>query len=523
MLLLSGIRRLGQREVAMASVLSLFMAWLLVVAAAQEGNIFVELECKSPNHLHFISHTNVEFGAQLKGIRTAEDLAALKVNHDLCFELKREDGPKTNRCAMWDSIAPPIFYKDREGNPVGTVLEFEIGNTLPGKYTYTLSLAPSVGNPLTCTEQFQVIPFPGWDQYVQVFFDSGKTLADLRAAERDNGGVAVPGSPEYPSMSFNRLPDLLGPETEPRKRDGKIGKSLIVTFAGGKSQTEIDYLVRQFNTPNFQIILFVYDTSDWHQYQWMKDIIFIRIVRTMKWWFVKHFLLPDLVSAYDYLLVVDEDCNTTGLDPDAMLRDARDYGVQIGQPANGDGSYGSHKVVRVKHEMIVDPQTGQSVKETPVGTWTNFVECGPFLFFSSEVWPCIFSILQPDLVCGYGYDLMWANCAPNRTGVLHRHTMVHENRKPGSGTNKNFGTRCAAEGIFAFQRLAAMGMTPFDPAELRDFSESDRVWGGNSAVELSESKLANINGEKQKQQMLKWLKEDIARKQELLKQLQEGN
>ena len=50
--------------------------------------------------------------------------------------------------------------------------------------------------------------------------------------------------------------------------------------------------------------------------------------------------------------------------------------------------------------------------------------------------------------------------------------MVHENRKPGSGSNKNFGTRCAAEGIFLFERLAHENMSPFDPREIRDFDES---------------------------------------------------
>ena len=94
-----------------------------------------------------------------------------------------------------------------------------------------------------------------------------------------------------------------------------------------------------------------------------------------------------------------------------MLRDAGDYGVRlVNHPS--DGSYGSHKVVRVKYQVSVDPRTGHTVKQSPVGTWTNFVECGPFS--SSEVWPCIFSILQPDLVCGYGYDLMWVVTVPEQ-------------------------------------------------------------------------------------------------------------
>ena len=95
--------------------------------------------------------------------------------------------------------------------------------------------------------------------------------------------------------------------------------------------------------------------------------------------------------------------------------------------------------------------------------FTNFAECGPFIAFDTKAWPCVYNILQSDVTCGYGYDLVWSHCGA--TAVLHQHEMVHENRKPASN-RPNFVMRCAAEGLTLFQRLAYRGLAPFDPAEL---------------------------------------------------------
>eukprot|EP00943_MAST-04B_sp_MAST-4B-sp1_P009777 g9777.t1 len=363
-------------------------------------------------------------------------------------------------------------------------LDFSLmGLTQPGKVQYNIGYKlKSSGKVFTCSNTFQIVYFPGWDNYVQYYYDATKTLINVKKEVERNDGMLVPGSYNYPLLSYEKLPDLIGPQAEPAQKDRKLHKSLVVTFAGENSMKEIDELINQFNTPNYKIILCVYDKSNWTSYKWIEDVLLIRVLRTMKWWFVKHFLHPDFVRAYDYVLLIDEDCNTKNLNPDLMLKDARNYGVKIGQPANGHGSYGSHNVVRLKgtqdisNSNVINDSNDIKPEDIPIGTWTTFVECGPFTFFSSEVWPCVWNMLQPDVTCGYGYDLMWANCAPNRTAVLHHHTMIHENRKPGSGNNKNFGTRCAAEGLFLFQRLAHINMTPFDPQEIRDFDEvEDRV------------------------------------------------
>jgi hypothetical protein len=494
-----------------------FLCYFFYLCSLCLGNEEVELQitinCKTPNHAHFIAHDTVEFSTRLEGLNVAEAMA-LHSNHDLCVEITtaKEPPAKHKHCGILGSSKAFAGFEDKYAGKNGVSFDFELSGLTPGRYSYTMSLQelPSSRTFLSCSNTFSIVHFPGWDQYVQTFYNTTLTLANLKKEEDDTGGILPPGSPRYSVLSFEPLPDLLGPYPSPAKPNGKVEKNLVATFAGAKSKREIDSLVARFKRPNYKIILFVYDLSDWSEFNWLNEVIFVRIVKTMKWWFVKHFLHPDVVAAYDYVLIIDEDCNTSGLDPDAMLDDARMYGVQIGQPANGEGSYGSHEIVRVKSKTIVDAY-GKTSRHSPVGTWTNFVECGPFVFFSADVWPCIYSILQPDLVCGYGYDLIWANCAPNRTGVLHKHTMIHENRKPGSGSNKNFGTRCGAEGIFAFQRLASLHMAPFDPHEIRDFEDQDKIRADVGAGGKPDNSNARLE---------KWLIGEIAQKKELLKNLQ---
>ena len=448
------------------------------------------LKCISPNPAHFIAHSSIDFTVSLEGqdIRNTIENGSLK----MCIKLEYigiTEGSKgthnhatvaKHSCGLLEVVVKTYEENQRLSGKIQIAkLDFSIFELIhPGEVKYTIDYSLKSGVMHTCSSTFHIVHFPGWDNYVQHYYNVTKTVESVTRQVKLNNGILVPGSPEYPLLSFEKLPDLLGPQMNAPRGDRKLQKSLVVTFSGAKSMLETDELIRKFNTPRYKIILFVYDKSEWTTYPWIDDVIFVRIARTMKWWFVKHFLHPELVRAYEYILLIDEDCNTKNLNPDLMLDDARKYGVQIGQPANGHGSYGSHNVVRLKvlqdvtNYNVINNTTNLKPEDIPIGTWTNFVECGPFTFFATESWPCVWNLLQADLTCGYGYDLMWANCAPNRTAVLHHHTMVHENRKPGSGSNKNFGTRCAAEGIFLFERLAHENMSPFDPREIRDFDKS---------------------------------------------------
>jgi hypothetical protein len=60
---------------------------------------------------------------------------------------------------------------------------------------------------------------------------------------------------------------------------------------------------------DFQILLFHYDgrTTEWDQFEWSKSAIHISTRKQTKWWYAKRFLHPDVVSAYEYIFIWDED------------------------------------------------------------------------------------------------------------------------------------------------------------------------------------------------------------------------
>ncbi|KAJ0039760.1 hypothetical protein Pint_27205 [Pistacia integerrima] len=55
---------------------------------------------------------------------------------------------------------------------------------------------------------------------------------------------------------------------------------------------------------DFQLLLFHYDgrTSEWDEFEWSKSAIHVSARRQTKW-----FLHPDVVAAYEYIFIWDED------------------------------------------------------------------------------------------------------------------------------------------------------------------------------------------------------------------------
>ena len=119
--------------------------------------------------------------------------------------------------------------------------------------------------------------------------------------------------------------------------------TLLVTFAGKNSIAEINRLATAITAdPSLSFMLFAYDRTHWAQFDWVEHSVVIRVTKQMKWRFVKTFLHPDIVQAYDHLIVMDEDCSIDRLNITSFLHDMQRDGVMIGQPSNGEGSYSNH-------------------------------------------------------------------------------------------------------------------------------------------------------------------------------------
>ena len=403
------------------------------------------LSCVSPNHPQRIAGASIEFLARL----TTHTNAPLEMELDGSFD----GGTPLRLFSTTSSTATATATattKTRNSSTTTTDITWSLAGFMPGVHTYTLwtTVIPNAntdGKPLliSCDGSFETVHFPGWDSYVQSFYNTTKTIEQLN---EQPDSIARVGRLNFSVNSFERLNDLLGPQLIPSIK----ATTLFVTFAGKNSIDEINQLaLRITSDPTMSFMLFAYDRTNWAQFDWVDKAIVVTVTGTMKWRFVKTFLHPDIIRAYAHLIIMDEDCSIEHLNITLFLSDMKRDNVMIGQPSNGEGSYGSHEVVR--------QQIGRNT------VFTNFAECGPFITFDTNAWPCVYDILQSDVTCGYGYDLMWSHCGA--TAVLHQHFMVHENRKPAS-SRPNFVMRCAAEGMTLFQRLAFKGLAPFDPSEL---------------------------------------------------------
>ncbi|XP_031287172.1 uncharacterized protein LOC116145878 [Pistacia vera] len=93
------------------------------------------------------------------------------------------------------------------------------------------------------------------------------------------------------------------------KTDLKQKLKYLLTITVGLNQRQnIDRMVKKFSE-DFQLLLFHYDgrTSEWDEFEWSKSAIHVSARRQTKWWYAKWFLHPDVVAAYEYIFIWDED------------------------------------------------------------------------------------------------------------------------------------------------------------------------------------------------------------------------
>ncbi|KAJ0017284.1 hypothetical protein Pint_12017 [Pistacia integerrima] len=93
-------------------------------------------------------------------------------------------------------------------------------------------------------------------------------------------------------------------------RTGSEAKAEVLAdnHIGPNQRQNIDRMVKKFSE-DFQLLLFHYDgrTSEWDEFEWSKSAIHVSARRQTKWWYAKRFLHPDIVAAYEYIFIWDED------------------------------------------------------------------------------------------------------------------------------------------------------------------------------------------------------------------------
>ncbi|KAF7154497.1 hypothetical protein RHSIM_Rhsim01G0215900 [Rhododendron simsii] len=233
-----------------------------------------------------------------------------------------------------------------------------------------------------------------------------------RGAESLPPGVIVSESDYY-------LRRLWGEPNEDLKKKPKY----LVTFTVGLEQWNyIDAAVKKFSE-DFQIMLFHYDgrTTEWDQFDWSKRVVHVSVRKQTKWWYAKRFLHPDIVAAYEYIFIWDEDLGVEHFNGDKYIELVKKHGLEISQPG-------------------LEPNKGL--------TWQMTKRRGD---------------KENDLVHGWGLDFALRRCvepAHEKIGVVDSQWVVHQviptlgNQGDGISPWQGVRDRCRSEWAEFQDRLA---------------------------------------------------------------------
>ncbi|KAK0591315.1 hypothetical protein LWI29_038319 [Acer saccharum] len=215
--------------------------------------------------------------------------------------------------------------------------------------------------------------------------------------------------------------------------DLTIKPKYLVTFTVGINQKKnIDKAVRKFSE-NFTILLFHYDgrTSEWEEFEWSKRAIHVSARKQTKWWYAKRFLHPDIVAAYDYIFIWDEDLGLDNFNAEKYIKLARKHGLEISQPGLQQNSELTWEMTKKRDDSEVHKKTKER------NGWCgdpHLPPCAAFVeimapVFSRDAWRCVWYMIQNDLVHGWGLDFALRKCvepAHEKIGVIDGQWIVHQ-------------------------------------------------------------------------------------------------
>ncbi|TYH80967.1 hypothetical protein ES332_D03G168300v1 [Gossypium tomentosum] len=307
---------------------------------------------------------------------------------------------------------------------IGAVFGFFVGVSFPSVSLYKirnfpLSLGPSVGGATSESKQFYMV---GSSE------SSRANIYKIYVPTNPHGAETLPPAIVVPETDLY-LRRLWG---EPRQ-DLKKKPKYLVTFTVGIGQmNNIDKCVKKFSE-DFQIMLFHYDgrTTEWDRLEWSKTAIHVSARKQTKWWFAKRFLHPDIVAAYEYIFIWDEDLGVENFNAERYIELVKKHDLEISQP-------GLEPNVGLTWQMTKrreDQEVHKFTEEKP--GWCSdphFPPCAAFVeimapVFSQEAWRCVWYLIQNDLVHGWGLDFALRRCvspAHEKIGVVDSQWIVHQ-------------------------------------------------------------------------------------------------
>ncbi|KAJ4915153.1 hypothetical protein Rs2_00703 [Raphanus sativus] len=219
---------------------------------------------------------------------------------------------------------------------------------------------------------------------------------------------------------------------EPSEDLKKKPKYLVTFTVGFEQRNNINAAVKKFSE-DFQILLFHYDgrTTEWDQFEWSKKAIHISAKKQTKWWYAKRFLHPDVVSAYEYIFIWDEDLGVEHFNAERYIELVKKHGLEISQPGLEPNNGLTWEMTKRRGDRDVHKET----QEKP--GWCSdphLPPCAAFVeimapVFSREAWRCVWHMIQNDLVHGWGLDFALRRCvepAHEKIGVVDSQWIIHQ-------------------------------------------------------------------------------------------------
>ncbi|XP_010264658.1 PREDICTED: uncharacterized protein LOC104602608 [Nelumbo nucifera] len=263
-------------------------------------------------------------------------------------------------------------------------------------------------------------------------------LSKNNASDSDIPKIYVPTNPRG---AESLPPGIVVPETDFYLRrlwgdpneDLKTKPKYLVTFTVGFDQrNNIDTAVKKFSE-DFTILLFHYDgrTSEWDQFEWSKRAIHVSVRKQTKWWYAKRFLHPDVVAAYDYIFIWDEDLGVEHFNAEKFLELVKKHGLEISQPGLEPNNGLTWQMTKRRGDSEVHKETTEKpgwCSDPHLPPCAAFVEIMAPVF-SRKAWRCVWHMIQNDLVHGWGLDFALRRCvepAHEKIGVVDSQWIVHQ-------------------------------------------------------------------------------------------------
>ncbi|KAL9322760.1 hypothetical protein ACSQ67_010813 [Phaseolus vulgaris] len=341
----------------------------------------------------------------------------------------------SNKKASFNPSVSTIDSISLLSSPVGNSFDVPVAESEIDRFSAEVERSPAVIDSSSGTKNLEVL---GSIKLPKIFVASNP-----RGAESLPPGIVVSESDFYlrrlwgePSELYSCMRPLhvsVSGGLHVDKPDLKKKPKYLVTFTVGLEQRHnINAAVKKFSD-DFAILLFHYDgrTSEWDQFEWSKKAIHVSARKQTKWWYAKRFLHPDIVSAYEYIFIWDEDLGVEHFNADKYIHLVKKYGLEISQPGLEPNKGLTWEMTKRRGDKEVHMVT----EEKP--GWCSdphLPPCAAFVeimapVFSREAWRCVWHMIQNDLVHGWGLDFALRRCvepAHEKIGVIDSQWIVHQ-------------------------------------------------------------------------------------------------